>query len=182
MFSHPWRLWIAASFYFFSQINPIFAQTAYDVSPGQPAQLNGVEYGVEVLNERSKDVKTEEYNRVELGLYVANRSGCTKLIFPRQTLFGTESDPDLLATFDCLNATGKRMTSKSGTVSARPFTIPYKQTVKSAEGKDVVTTTDVPAGFILRNGESITNRIIVIVPSGEQPRLRVRIKEIVDTF
>ncbi|MGF7215157.1 hypothetical protein GGR92_001297 [Spirosoma lacussanchae] len=158
------------------------AQTSYDIAPGEPAVFNGVEYGIEVLNERAQDVKTEEYNRYELGLYVTNKSGCAKLIFPRQTLFGTESNPNLLASFDCLNATGKRMTSKGGSLLARPFVVPYRETVKGADGKDVVKTTNVQAGYILRNGESVSDRIIVIVPAGEKPRMRVRVREIIDNF
>jgi hypothetical protein len=159
-----------------------FAQASYDVSPGQPAVLNGIEYGFEILNERTKEVKNEDYNRFEIGIYVTNKSGCTKLIFPRQTLFGSSSNPNLLANFDCLNATGKRLTSKSGSLSAKSFTVPYRQTVKAADGKDVTTTTNVQAGYILRNGESVSDRLIVIVPAGEQPRMKVRIQEIVDNF
>ena len=158
------------------------AQQSFDVSPGTPAVLNGIEYGIEVLNEQTKGTKDEEYNRYELGLFVNNKSGCAKLIMPRQTLFGQQTNPALLAAFDCLNATGRRMTSKSGNLSARPFVVPYRQTVKNAEGKDVTTTTNVPAGFVLRNGESVTDRIIVIVPAGEQPRMRVRVQEIIDNF
>jgi len=161
---------------------PVNAQRSFDVAPGTPAVLNGIEYGIEVLNEQTKGTKEDEYNRYELGLFVVNKSGCAKLIMPRQTLFGTETNPALLATFDCLNATGRRMTSKSGNLSARPFVVPYRQTVKNAEGKDVTTTTSVPAGFILRNGESVTSRIIVIVPASEQPQMRVRIQEIIDNF
>lgn len=159
-----------------------FAQASYDVTPGQPAVLNGVEYGVEVLNERSQDVKAEGYSRFELGLYVANKSGCAKIIIPRQTMFGTETNPNLLANFDCLNATGKRLTSKTGSLSARPFVVPYRQTTKGSDGKDVTTTTNVQVGYVLRNGESVSERIIVIIPAGEQPRMRVRVREIVDNF
>lgn len=158
------------------------AQLANEIAPGSPAVLNGIEYGLEVLNEQTKTTKDDEYNRYELGLFVTNRSGCNKLIFPKKTLFGEESNPSLLATFDCLNATGKRMTSKSGTIQARPFVVPYNQTTKGADGKPVTTTTSVQAGYILRNGESVTSRIIVIVPAGEQPRMQVRIREIIDTF
>ncbi len=161
---------------------PVRAQQSFDVVPGTPAVQNGIEYGIEVLNEQTKGSKEDEYSRYELGLFVVNKSGCAKLIMPRQTLFGTESNPALLAAFDCLNATGRRMTSKSGSLSARPFVVPYRQTVKNAEGKDVTTTTNVPAGFMLRNGESVTSRIIVIVPTAEQPRMRVRIQEIIDNF
>lgn len=175
-------LCLCLSFLLALTLNQTIAQASYEIGPGQPALLNGVEYGVEILNERTKEVKSEDYNRFEIGIYVTNKSGCTKLIFPRQTLFGSSISPDLLANFDCLNATGKRMTSKGGSLSARPFTVPYRQTVKAADGKDVTTTTNVQAGYMLRNGESVSNKLIVIVPAGEQPRLKVRIQEIVDNF
>lgn len=174
------RIWFAVLLAL--SLNQAVAQASYEIGPGQPAVLNGIEYGVEILNERTKEVKSEEYNRLEIGIYVTNKSGCTKLIFPRQTLFGSGTNPDLLANFDCLNATGKRMTSKGGSLSARPFTVPYRQTVKGTDGKDVITTTNVQAGYMLRNGESVSNKLIVIVPAGEQPRLKVRIQEIVDSF
>lgn len=156
---------------------PLFAQQAYDLQPGQPAQLNGIDYGFEIKNERKMEISGEPFMRYELAVYVTNRSNCSKLFFPKPTLF-SEDDPNQLAAFDCLNATGKRMTSKSGKVLARPFTVPYQQKVKTADGKDATTTTNVQAGYVLRNGETVSNTFIAIVPDGEQPRLKVRIREI----
>ena len=56
--------------------------------------------------------------------------------------------------------------------------MPYQQKTKNADGKDVTTTTNIQAGYLLRNGETISNTFIVIVPDGEQPRMKVRINEI----
>ncbi|MVM40741.1 ABC transporter permease [Spirosoma sp. HMF3257] len=157
----------------------LFAQQAYDVQPGKPAQLNGVDYGFEISNERQIEIGKENFMRYEVSIYATNRSNCTKIIFPKPTFLSGDA-PNQLATFDCLNATGKRLTSKSETVVARPFTVPYQQKIKNSEGKEVTTTTNIQAGFMLRNGETVSNSFIAIVPDGERPIMKVRIKDIPD--
>jgi hypothetical protein len=159
--------------------SPLFAQQAYDVEAGKPAQLNGIDYGFEIRNERQMEISGENFMRYEVAIYATNRSNCTKLMFPKPT-FLSGDEPNQLAVFDCLNATGKRLTSKSGTVVARPFTVPYQQKIKNSEGKEVTSTTNVQAGFMLRNGETVSNTFIAIVPKGERPVMKVRIKDIPD--
>jgi hypothetical protein len=157
------------------------AQQSVDLADGEPELINGIEYGFTIRNERTKEVRDEAYSRYEVTVYVTNRSGCTRLMFPRQTTFGLENQ-NLLAEFDCLNATGKRMTSKSSTLRAKPFTVPYSTQVKNAEGKMVTNTIQVPAGHALRNGETVSENFIVIVPMGEKPRMKARVRELVDAF
>ncbi|MCY7352981.1 MAG: ABC transporter permease [Cytophagaceae bacterium] len=158
-----------------------FAQQSFELAEDRPAALNGVEYGFAIRNERNRAVKDETFSRYEVTVYATNKSGCNKIMFPRQTTFGTQ-DQNLLAEFDCTNATGKRMTSKNGSIKAQPFTVPYRQTMKNAEGKDITTTTDVQAGHMLRNGETISMEFIVLIPEGERPRMKVRVREIQETF
>ena len=155
------------------------AQMAYDIEEGRPTEVNGIEYGFEIRNERKKDVKDETFNRFEITVYAINKSGCTKLMFPRQTVFGTEYQ-EIIAQYDCLNATGKRLTSKSGTVRAKEFSVPYTTTIRNSEGKDIANTIRVRAGNVFRNGESITENFIVIIPDGERPKMKVRVKEIIE--
>ncbi|GAB3800990.1 hypothetical protein GCM10028819_27370 [Spirosoma humi] len=159
--------------------SPLFGQQAHDVEPGKPAQLNGIDYGFEIRNERRIDISGESFMRYELTIYATNKSNCTKIMLPKQALLG-QDDQNELANFDCLNATGKRLTSKNGKVMARPFVVPYRQRVKNAEGKEIVTTTNIQAGHMLRNGETVNNSFIVIVPNGERPVMKVRILEIPD--
>ena len=158
---------------------PLFGQQAYDVEPGKPAQLNGIDYGFEITNERRINISGESFMRYELTIYATNKSNCTKILLPKQAMLG-QDDQNELANFDCLNATGKRLTSKNGKVMARPFVVPYRQRVKNAEGKEIVTTTNLQAGHMLRNGETVNNSFIVIVPNGERPVMKVRIVEIPD--
>ncbi|GAB2515364.1 ABC transporter permease [Spirosoma aerophilum] len=158
---------------------PLFGQQAYDIEPGHPAQMNGIDYGFEVRNERRIDISGEPFMRYEVSVYVTNKSNCAKIMFPKQALLD-QNDQNELASFDCLNATGKRLTSKGGKVLARPFMVPYRQRMKNAEGKEIVTTTNIQAGHILRNGETVSNSFIVIVPDGERPAMKVRILELPD--
>ncbi|HLL97228.1 MAG TPA: hypothetical protein VK404_19805 [Spirosoma sp.] len=158
-----------------------FAQQTTELEPGKPQAFNGIEFGYEIRNQQTKAVKDESYSRYEITAYVSNKSGCTKIMFPRQTLLGEERQ-NQLAQFDCLNATGKRLTSKGTLLAARLFVVPYRQSVKNQEGKLVTTTTNVEAGHMLRNGETVTGNFIVIVPEGERPRVQVRVREMVEAF
>ncbi|WP_228724152.1 ABC transporter permease [Spirosoma sp. KUDC1026] len=155
-------------------VQPAMDQASHEVTTDKPAVVNGIEYGYAIRNESQKDVGNKgTFNRYEITVYVANKSGCTKLMFPKQTAFGLQNQ-DLLANFDCLNANGARMTSKSATVRARPFIVPYSTSTKNAEGKTVTTTVQVQAGHMLENGETVSENIIVLVPEGELPIMKVR--------
>lgn len=155
------------------------AQTAYDITESQPAVFNGVEYGFSVRNESKKEVGGKPFNRYEVTIFATNKSSCTKLFFPKQTLFGQQNN-DLLAQFDCLNATGARLTAKNGSVRAKPFFVPYTTSTKTADNKTVTNTVQVQAGYWLRNGETVASDLILIVPDGEAPRLKVRVQEFAD--
>jgi hypothetical protein len=156
------------------------AQSAYEISENQPAAVNGIEYGFAIRNQSEKSFGDKgTFNRFEITVFANNKSGCTRLFFPRQTLYG-QSDQDLLAEFDCLNANGMRMTSKSGRVRAQPFMVPYQTSTKNAEGKTITTTIQVQAGHWLRNGESVSQDFIVFVPQGEEPEMRVRVRQTAD--
>ena len=152
------------SFVAFFAFSGIFAQS---MDENTPVVSNGIEYGYAIKNEQTKSAKGEEYSRIELTCYATNRSGCTKLYADRITFLSDES-PNLIATFNCSNANGKRLTSKSSQIKARDFFVNARMT---ENGKDV--TRSVKAGYIFRNGESVKNSIIVLVPLGERPMMNV---------
>jgi len=133
-----------------------------DLEEKKPATIDGIEYGYIIKNEQTKNAKGEEYGRFEITLYATNKTGCTRLFADRS--YSYSSDANLLATFNCVNANGKRLTAKSGTVKARDFSV----NVKVKEGdKDVTRLTK--AGYIFRNGETLRTNIIVLVPLNEKP-------------
>lgn len=165
---------------FFSAISAAFAQSSVDVPPTEPIVMNGIEYGYTVRNESKKEVGSKgQFGRFEVTLYVTNRSGCSRILMPRQTFTGLQYQ-DLLADFDCLNATGMRLTSKTGSLRAKEFYVPYTTGTKGTDGKIVNTTVQVRVGNIVRNGESVTTSVIFIVPDGEQPQVKVRMAELMD--
>lgn len=149
-----------------------FAQLL-EVEEKTPAVENGFEYGYIIKNEQLKSAGGEEYSRYELTFYITNKSGCTKIYKDKTSLFSYES-PNLLATFNCRNANGKRLTSKSGQVKARDFYITVK---RKATDKEKETTESVKAGYIFRNGETLKDNVIVLVPKGEKPQVQCAVNE-----
>jgi hypothetical protein len=162
----------------FLAVEMLHGQQVINLEEGKTFANNGLEYGFYISNERSKEVKGEDYERYEINLTVTNSSGCLKLIPFKAGWSGntgsTKSEDDvMLAEFNCTNATGKRLTSKKGTVSARPW---YTQVrVPDESAKDKFKTINAQAGYALRNGQTTTSHIIVIVPKGERPKINCRI-------
>ncbi len=163
-----------------STLTPAFAQSSVDVPPTEPVVMNGIEYGYTIRNQSKKEVGSKgQFGRFEVTLYVTNRSGCSRILMPRQSFTGLQYQ-DLLADFDCLNATGMRLTSKTGSLRAKEFYVPYTTGLKGPDGKTVTSTVQVRVGNMVRNGESITENVIFIVPDGEQPQVKVRMAELMD--
>ncbi len=150
---------------------PAFAQIT-DLEEKKPEILDGIEYGYFIKNEQVKNVKDEEYSRFEITLYATNKSGCTKLYAEKVSILSSESQ-NLIVSFNCTNANGKRLTAKSGNVKARDFYINAKV---QENGKEA--TKAVKAGYIFRNGETLKNNIIVLVPKGERPAIQCTVNNL----
>jgi len=148
-----------------------FAQIA-DIEEKKPQTIDGIEYGYLIKNEQTKNVKDEEYSRFEITLYATNKSGCTKLYSERVSILSSES-PNLLASYSCTNANGKRLTAKNGTVKARDF---YLNAKVQENGKEITKT--VKAGYVFRNGETLKTNIIVLVPKGERPVIQCTVNNL----
>lgn len=152
-------------------------QQVVNLEEGKPYAYNGLEYGYYISNESSKEVKGEDYERYEINLTVTNNSSCMKLIPLRTGWTGsgnTSSQDDIMiAEFNCTNATGKRLTAKKGTVSAKPWYSNVR--IPDETAKDKYRMVSAQVGYALRVGQSATTRIIVIVPKGERPKINCRI-------
>jgi hypothetical protein len=133
----------------------------------KPTIENGIEYGYIIKNEQIKTNKGEEYSRFEITLYTTNKTGCSKIYSDRKSILSSNENPNLLATFYCNNANGRRLTSKSGTVKAKDF---YVQATVTENGKEV--SQSVKAGYLFRNNETLKDNIIVLVPKGERPQIQ----------
>jgi hypothetical protein len=150
-------------------------QQVVNLEEGKPYSYNGLEYSYYISNESSKEVKGEDYDRYEISLTVTNNSGCLKLIPFKSGWNGSTKSEDeiMIPEFNCTNATGKRLTSKKGTVNAKPWYSNVR--VQDESVKEKYKTIYAQVGYALRNGQTATNRIVVIVPKGERPKLNCRI-------
>jgi hypothetical protein len=153
----------------------IYGQQVVALEEGKNFTSNGLEYGYYISNESAKEVKGEDYERYEVNLSVTNNSGCLKLIPFKAGWNGSTKTEDniMIAEFNCTNATGKRLTSKKGTVSAKPWYSNVR--IPDESTKEKYRTVNAQVGYALSNGQTITNRIIVIVPKGERPKINCRI-------
>ena len=140
-----------------------------DLEEKKPVTIDGIEYSYFIKNEQVKSIKDEEYNRFEITLYATNKSSCTKIYAERISLSSAEP-PNLIASFNCSNANGKRLTTKTGSVKAKDF---YINARLQENGKEI--TRAIKAGYIFRNGESLRANIIVLVPKGERPVIQCTI-------
>jgi hypothetical protein len=147
---------------FLVTISTVSAQVI-NLEENKPVVQNGIEYGFTIRNEQVKSAKGEDYSRFEVTFYATNTSGCTRLYASRQSL-NSDDNANLIATYFCSNANGKRLTAKGGTVKARDFLVNAKI---SEGGKEIIQS--VKAGYIFRNGETLKNNVIVLVPKGERP-------------
>jgi hypothetical protein len=149
------------------------------LTENEPSLQDGMEVGYSILNEQTRTSRKEEVGRFEVTVYMTNRSGCPKIVLNNENIgrvFGSGvTDPAIFAIFDCLNATGRRLTSRNAQLRAPQFFIPYQVRDTNAEGRSITRTENAQAGFILRNGETISTTFIVIVPDGERPRMQCRI-------
>lgn len=143
----------------------VHAQQAISLQEKIPYQYNGLEYGYYITNERSKEVKGDDLDRFEIVLYVSNK-GNTPRIIPFPNVENIE-DELLIAEFNCRNATGKRLTSKNGKVNAKPWFMQVKVADETQSTKYKIVKAQV--GYAIKNGETISTKIIVIVPKSERP-------------
>jgi hypothetical protein len=152
------------------------AQEFRDVPENKSVIIDGVEYFYEITNES----KVKEYNRFEVTISAKNVSGC-QLIYINQNkiLSFFEGDPSAIARFECINANGKRLTSKGGNLKARPFYVPYSRTEKTADGKTRTINENIQGGYIFPHGRTISNSFIVLTDEG-RPKFKVRTQNFTD--
>ncbi|TDH25219.1 ABC transporter permease [Segetibacter sp. 3557_3] len=152
-----------------------FAQSANTVAEDKPFVTEGVEYGYSIRNVSTREVSNKDFSRYEVSLYATNKSECSRIILFSQSLGRDEGDMNKLVQFDCLNATGARLTSKTGSVTAKPMYVTARVSTRDNAGKNITESQKVQIGYYLGVGETVTENVIFIVPLNEKPDLRVRI-------
>ncbi len=156
----------------------LLAQGTMNLVENTPQTINGVSYGYRIRNEQVKEVKDENYSRYEVEVYVTNNSGCPKVLLFRDlngsSSLGFGTSEQTVAIFECLNATGKRLTSKNQNVEASIYRMQQRVRETGPDGKSTTRFTDAEVGYGIRNGETASATLIVIVPLGQRPNFTCR--------
>jgi hypothetical protein len=163
---------LTAVFVFLFVLCAAKAQQVTDLTEGQPYENNGLEYSFYITNEKNKEIKGEDFDRYEVEISVTNKSGCLKLIPLRSGAANSSNTEIQIAEFNCVNATGKRLTAKKGTVSAKPWYTNVRIPDETVKEKYRMVYAQV--GYAIRDGQTISNKLIVIVPKGERPKFNCR--------
>ena len=147
-------------------------QQVEELTEGKAAENNGLHYSFYITNEKNKEIKGEDFDRYEVEIAVTNNSGCMKILPLRSGGNTGSKDEVVIAEFNCVNATGKRLTAKKGTVAARPWYTTVR--IPDETVKDKYRVINAQVGYAIRVGQTISTRIIVIVPEGERPKFNCR--------
>lgn len=135
----------------------------YKLTKDSLLSINDLQFGYSITNIQSKD----DYERYEIRFFI-NNTGCTRYILKRNNDLFSGRNENALAEFNCINATGKRLTSKSKSLTAKNWNILITEGMsKELAGKSI------QAGYIFRNGESISATEVMLTPKGEFPIIQV---------
>jgi hypothetical protein len=152
-----------------------FAQAANTVTEEKLYTADGIEYGYTIRNVSKKEIGSKDFSRYEVTLYATNKDDCSRVILFNQGLVKEESEMSKLARYDCINATGARLTAKSGTTAAKAMYVTARVATKDAAGKTVTENQKVQIGYYLGAGATVEDNVIFIVPFNEKPDVKVRV-------
>jgi len=152
-----------------------FAQETFTVTDTEPVTAGSLKFGYNITNETQKEVGNKgDFSRFSVQFYVTNTSSEAKILLYRTgfNLFGSDVSPTLVQ-FNCLNATGARLTSKEALLQAKPCNV-----MASVEDKDCSSNKTkqnkrlAQIGYWIKAGETISAKAIMIVPLNEKPNMR----------
>src|SRR4051812_35842606 len=113
------------------------AQQTRSVSEESPLAVDGIEYGYAIKNVSTREVNNKDFSRYEVTLFATNKSECNRVVLFGQNHDEAEDDKKLLAHYDCINATGARLTSKSGEINAKPMFVTARVNTRDKQGKEI---------------------------------------------
>jgi Ricin-type beta-trefoil lectin domain-like len=156
------------------QAGNIFSQSAYQVTESAPANVGGLVMGYTIKSEEEKEVRNKgNFSRFSVKFYVTNSTQEAKIILYKDGFNPLGNVSDQLAQFNCLNATGARLTSKSALIQAAPCNVMALVDDKDGSGKAVKNKRFVQIGYWIKAGQTFSTSAIVIVPLNEKPNMEV---------
>ncbi|MCS7017738.1 MAG: ABC transporter permease [Cytophagales bacterium] len=159
--------------------NVAWAQESKIMEDGETMEYNGLRVGYRITNVSTREVGKEIFDRYTISAFVTNFSPCEVGIrLTGNERVGFINDQMLrLATFDCLNATGARLTSRTLDITLRndPVYFTHRYEVKLPDGRTETRADNIIVGYMLPRNRTRENSFIVLVPRGEKPQIRVTV-------
>ncbi len=147
----------------------LFAQ---ELTENEKFNSGGMDFWYKITNAQEKD----DYSRYEVTVFCKNSSEGMIFKAPVVSSGAYVRYDKYIATFNCLNATGKRLTSKSAIVELKDLTVPFSDTQKDCvTNKNVTQLRYIKAGSVLNPGETVSRSVIFITPKGEKPSISLTI-------
>ncbi len=141
-------------------LGKIFAQPGIQVTDQSPQIIEGLKCGYTIKSLETKEVGDKgNFSRYSVNFYVTNVTDMPRIMYYRRGYNGINGVSDLLVQFNCLNATGARLTSKSVVVHALPYQ-QYRDHDREHHMDQV--------GYSIMPGQTINTEAIIIVPLNQQ--------------
>ncbi len=145
----------------FIAINSSLAQQGFPVTDQQPVTIEGLTCGYKIKSLETKTVSDKgDFSRYSISFFVKNNTGQPRILPFRPGTNGMNGVADNLIQFNCLNATGARLTSKYVVIKAPPYNV-YRNGGM------------VKMGYGVLPGQTVSADAIMIVPLNEQLNMQV---------
>src|ERR1700744_1156601 len=100
------------------------AQQGFPVTDQQPVTIEGLSCGYHIKSLETKQVGDKgNFSRYSISFFVTNISNQPRVLYYRQGPPSITAQSNLLVQFNCLNATGARLTNKYAVLHATPYKI-----------------------------------------------------------
>jgi len=138
-----------------------YAQQGFPVTDQQPVVIEGLSCGYKIKSLETKAVGDKgDFSRYSISFFVRNVSDRPRVLPFRPGVNGMNGVADNLVQFNCLNATGARLTSKYAVIKAPPYNVYQNRAL-------------VKMGYGIMPGQTISVDEIMIVPLNEQLNMLV---------
>ncbi|SHL98705.1 RICIN domain-containing protein [Mucilaginibacter sp. OK098] len=148
----------------------LLAQPAtFPITDKQPALVDGLELGYVIKSTEVKTVSNKgDFSRYSVSFYVRNTTNQGKIMLYKQGWNVLNNVSDQLAQFNCLNATGARLTSKEAIINAEACNV--LAMVNDCDPKKVDRKKQfVQIGYWIKPGQTISTTAILITPLNTLP-------------
>lgn len=144
---------------------------AQKISDGQTVDINGINVSIALINKETVEIKGKNYERYKVTATAKNNSG--KSFYIRESNYPEYFNKIHGIEFNCINATGLRLTGKQ--LVLRPKTHTVKATIQTYDqsGKSISKSYNITAGYYFDPEDTLQGSDIFIVPAGEKPDFSV---------